>query len=130
MRELAVNEVRLCTGETVASNSEEWRAECEARYLLGMSTGKRIEFLGLVRARRGGPSVGRLEALAAKIEPHYVLGMLTKDMRHGYLAKIREQKGANNAAHLKAKILHLHAERQAEKKLAASREGNIENVES
>lgn len=54
--------VTLYDGQQVLSNSEEWRHECEARYILNMDTKtERIEQLKRIEKHRGTAERDRLE---------------------------------------------------------------------
>lgn len=52
----------LSDGRTVDSGSEEWRAECEARYVLGLHRIESAPFLAGVRQRRGEAAWNYLQA--------------------------------------------------------------------
>lgn len=53
--------VTLITGEVVASDSEAWRAECEARHVLRIRhKARRHEYLNRVEDRRGKASRDKL----------------------------------------------------------------------
>ena len=54
--------VTLADGRQVLSDSEDWRAECEARHILNMPTkAARHEQLALVEKHRGGAGRKELE---------------------------------------------------------------------
>lgn len=54
--------VTLATGEQVTSDSPEWRAECEARYILDLPTKQvRLDFLDKIEKRRGTEAKQDLE---------------------------------------------------------------------
>ncbi|WVR18307.1 hypothetical protein y223_00027 [Bordetella phage PY223] len=58
----------LIDGREVASDSEEWRHECEARHVASQPTQiDRRNYLDDVRARRGDAAAQQLERLARKI---------------------------------------------------------------
>lgn len=58
-----VGTVTLVDGSIVASDSEAWRAECEARAVLLMRTkGMRYAWLNHIEARRGKEARERLHA--------------------------------------------------------------------
>ena len=60
--------VTLVDGRQVPIDSEEWRAECEARAILAMPTvAVRREHLALIEKRRGRQPRERLEALILDI---------------------------------------------------------------
>jgi hypothetical protein len=55
------DDVVLLDGSTVASDSEAWRHECEARHLLdGMQLIPRRAYLAAIKARRGDAAYARL----------------------------------------------------------------------
>jgi hypothetical protein len=56
------NPKTLIDGRVVDSASEEWRAECEARYALGLHRIERGPFLDGVKQRRGERAWTRLLA--------------------------------------------------------------------
>lgn len=103
-----MNEVILHNGEKAGSWSEAWRAECEARFVLGMPLANKSEFFDNVRRRRGEPAFERLKVLVAKVEPHYVLGMPGRDQRRAYLAKVTDLRGVVVAERLRAAVMSLH----------------------
>ncbi len=53
-------EVKLHDGRTVGSWSEEWRLECEAKYLMAMPLEKRRAQLAIREEKRGREAVNRL----------------------------------------------------------------------
>lgn len=107
------NLTKLVDGTEVRTDSEEWRAECEARYVLSMDVGRRFSFMDSVRSRRGSIALARLEKMVSEVEPDYVLRMPSKDARHAYLAKIARLKSDNAAEHLRSRVLTLHHNRKA-----------------
>lgn len=63
--------VRLTDGREVANDSEEWRAECEARAVLQMPTlQQRRDFLAAVETRRGKPAADKLKADIMRLWNH------------------------------------------------------------
>ena len=55
------SEVTLADGRIVLSNSEEYRAECEARYILRIPTkAARLELLDQIEKRRGADAANEL----------------------------------------------------------------------
>lgn len=105
--------VTLVTGEQVPSDSEAWRAETEARAVLGMPQAKRTEFFDLVSKRRGDVAAAELKRRCYELEPHFVLGLPNKHQRNDYLAKVEARFGPNASDTLRAKVLAIHHERQA-----------------
>ena len=54
--------VTLATGEQVSSDSQEWKAETEARYILDLPTKQvRLDFLDKIEKRRGTEAKQDLE---------------------------------------------------------------------
>ncbi len=105
--------VTLATGEQVPSDSEAWRAECEARAVLAMGLVKRSEFFELVGKRRGDDAAAALKRRCYELEPHFVLGLPNKQQRNAYLATVEQRFGPNASDNLRAKVLAIHHERQA-----------------
>lgn len=62
-----VNRVRLHDGTVVASDSEAWRHECEARALLLMSFKDRHDWLQDIAKKRGVEAVERLRETMARM---------------------------------------------------------------
>lgn len=105
--------VTLCDGRQVPSDSEEWRAECEARYVLAIPHEKRAEFYQRIEARRGADAVKRLKELAYDIEPHYVMGLPSRDHRRHYASKVEHYFGQNARENLESKVRKLWEEARA-----------------
>ena len=62
------HDVTLIDGSVVASDSEAWRHECEARHLLdGMSLPVRRAYLAAIKAKRGDAAYDRLAATVTAI---------------------------------------------------------------
>ncbi|MBB3017641.1 uncharacterized protein with PIN domain [Microvirga lupini] len=104
--------VTLYTGEQVPSDSEAWRAECEARHILTMTQAQRMEFFTMVEKRRGTDAAKALKMRCYELEPHYVLNLPNKQQRQHYLDAVELRFGKNPCDTLKAKLLALHAARQ------------------
>jgi len=67
--------VRLIDGTEVASDSEAWRHECEARSVAHMpSTQQRHEYVDAVTRKRGAEAGNALRDLAIRIRLVEVLG--------------------------------------------------------
>ena len=67
--------VRLIDGTEVASDSEAWRHECEARSVANMpSTQQRHEYVDAVTRKRGAEAGKALRDLATRIRLVEVLG--------------------------------------------------------
>lgn len=114
-----MNPVTLYDGTIVDSCSEAWRAEAEARTVLGMDLIKRAEFLKGVEAKRGPDAARALKMRCFDLEPHYVLALPNRAQRLDYIAKVEWRFGPNPAETLKAKVLALHEARVAVANAAA-----------
>lgn len=57
----------LIDGRRVSSASEEWRHECEARYIAGLTDEARKGYLTFVHSRRGPEAARALKDLAVRI---------------------------------------------------------------
>lgn len=79
----------LSDGTVVSSYSPEWMAECECRYILGLGGDERSLFLKFATKMRGDAAVVELVARVAKIEPHYVLKLASRELRAAYLDRVR-----------------------------------------
>lgn len=104
--------VTLVTGERVPSDSEAWRAECEARAILTKSIAQRAEFFELIGKRRGEEAMAVLKLRCYELEPYYVLGLPNRQQRNAYLAAVEQRFGTNASDTLRAKVLAIHGQRQ------------------
>ena len=59
--------VRLADGREVSNFSEEWRAECEAREVLGWPKAKRLEHYAECAKKRGKAAAERLRANVVRL---------------------------------------------------------------
>lgn len=107
-----IHMVTLADGRQVHSDSEEWRAECEARHILAMSMGQRAEFFVTLQAKRGEAAAKALKRRCFDIEPAYVLSLPNRDLRNRYIATVEQRFGPNAAETLKAKVRALHEQRK------------------
>lgn len=57
-----MNQAQLIDGRMVSTSSEDWRAECEARYALKMDLTRRRAFIEAVEKQRGKPAADKLRA--------------------------------------------------------------------
>lgn len=111
--------VKLFDGTSVPSDSEEWRAECEARYILSLSQIEQRERLESIARKRGGQAAAeRVRRAMNLVWPAYVLDMPTRDVRRAYLAEVERIFGANTRKGLEERILALHGERLLQGALA------------
>lgn len=106
--------VCLADGRVVSRNSAEWRAECDARFVLRMHHAHRPAYILRLREKRSADAVAALEAAMDAIEPAYVLDYLPNyTQRHAYVAEVRQYRGDNPADHLAAQIRALIGTRAA-----------------
>lgn len=105
--------VTLYDGRQVDSASAEWMAQCEVAYILAKSIHERAKLYELIGQRRGPEALEALKKRCFDLEPYFVLGLPNKAQRQDYLAKVEHRFGPNASNALKAKLLALHAERQA-----------------
>jgi hypothetical protein len=83
------NSRSLIDGTIVLSDSPEWLAECEARHILSLGSLARETFYSFATKMRGDAAVVELVARVAKIEPHYVLKLASRELRAAYLDRVR-----------------------------------------
>lgn len=112
--------VTLVDGRQVPSTSEEWRAECEARTILGTPHEKRHELLQAIADRRGAEARERLDRMVDELEPSFVLGLPNRDVRKAYAAKVEYFYGQNAREALEHKVLALWNARKVASEAAGS----------
>lgn len=112
--------VTLVDGSQVASDSEAWRAQCEAMHYLAKGPSKRPEILAGLRQKRGDASAEAVQAAMNACEPAYVLSLPNKAQRNGYVDDVARQFGQNTADRLKARAMELHKARAASAGAAAA----------
>lgn len=105
--------VTLADGRKVPGDHPDHRAECEARFVLGLHQPERVEFLDLATQRRGADAVAGLKQTMAIVEPAYVLDLPNKPQRRAYLARLQFVSGQNAYDLLSKQILALHERRKA-----------------
>jgi hypothetical protein len=108
--------VRLVDGTEVDSCSEDWRAECEARVVLGWDPiQQRTYFEGIDAPSKRGPGASdKLKAVMRRVEPYYVLDYFaTKAAREVYLDKVEKNVGYNSRQLLRTTMLEIFHKRQA-----------------
>ena len=105
--------VALACGRQVLSDSEVWRAECEARWILSLDLTKRAEVLALIGQRRGEEALASLKLRCFDLEPYFVLSLPNKAQRNDYLDKVGRRFGPNASEAIRAKVLAVHEKRQA-----------------
>jgi hypothetical protein len=67
---IPLSNVTLIDGRVVRSDSEEWRAECEARGVLKLPKAKRMPWIRAVEQRRGEASARKLERDVYRVFNH------------------------------------------------------------
>lgn len=112
--------VTLVDGRQVPSTSEEWRAECEARTILGTPHEKRHEQLQAIGAKRGVEALERLNTMVDELEPSFVLGLPNRDVRRAYAAKVEYYYGQNAREALEHKVRTLWEARKVASEAAGS----------
>ncbi|MDD1003601.1 MULTISPECIES: DUF7696 family protein [Pseudomonas] len=105
--------VTLFNGREVLSSSSEYRAECEARHLLGKPFSEQVRMLERIARQRGAVALAELKATMANVEPAFVLDLPEKLQRLAYLARTEFVIGQKRADQLRTHILHLHERRQS-----------------
>lgn len=113
------NSRSLIDGTVVLSDSPEWLAECEARHILSLGSLARETFYSFATKMRGDAAAVELKERVAKIEPHYVLGLGSRDLRAAYLDRVRSNFGEERA------IVLEHAVRE----LWRAKKRDVSNVE-
>lgn len=111
--------VTLADGRQVLNDSEEWRAETEARHVLafplallrGDTSETRKTTMERITARRGVEAAAALQERMDAIEPAYVLSLPNKNQRNRYVDTIRHVYGENTAEYLKKRVIALHKAR-------------------
>lgn len=105
--------VTLADGRQVPSDSEAWRAECEARAMLAIPHDDRADAFELIERKRGPDAVRQLKANMLDVEHAFVLDMPTRDVRRAYLAKVEYHRGQTAREYLEARITELWNRRRA-----------------
>lgn len=105
--------VTLADGQQVPSDSELWRAECEARALLAIPHEERADVLERIEQKRGAEAKRRLKDTMREVEHAFVLDMPNRDLRRAYLAKVEHHRGPNAREHLELRITELWNRRRA-----------------
>lgn len=109
----APQSVTLHDGRTVLSTSEEWRAQCEAVWLLKLGHVKQMEAIEQRKNRRGSDAVAALVQVMEAVEPTFVLDYLpTKELRHGYIRLVRLNRGPHEADRLTFQVKQLLDQRR------------------
>lgn len=113
--------VTLRDGRQVLSDSEDWRAECEAIHRLRQPYTQREASLAMVEKVRGLDARLALERHMREVEPAFILDMANKDVRRAYLGRVEHHRGLPARESLEADIRALFARRKADA-LASSSE--------
>lgn len=104
----------LVDGTQVSSNSEEWRAQCEAITIHRFTDGAKLEFFANVERKRGKPALDRLKRDMDAVEHMHILDHLKcVEARRAYLQRVESMRGANVRAMLEGRILALWKSRQS-----------------
>lgn len=109
----------LADGRTVANDSPEWLAECEAYAILAMEIGRRRSFLQLLTDKRGAAAVAVIRARMAAVEPAYVLSLPDRQARQAYLLRTGRELGEQARSTLEARVRSLWDFRKSAKGAAA-----------
>ena len=112
--------VRTIDGRDVLSDSEEFRACCEAVYSLSRPQADRKQWLDSIQRRRGPEGLLKLEAEMNRIEPAYLLAMPNRDARRAYLDQTEIHRGKVVRKDLEQRIVALWEKRKAASTAAAS----------
>lgn len=105
--------VTLWDGRQVPSDSEAWRAECEARHMLSLDKASQLAQLERVEQKRGHGSSKPLLAMMGAVEPAYVLDLPLKEQRQAYLATVARVVGPRARSILESKVLDLWNSRKS-----------------
>lgn len=106
--------VTLVDGTEVLSDSEEWRAQCEAMEMLRRMAAGHALPLDVIEKRRGREAAQRLWGLMLRIEPWFVLDRLTDRIaRREYMLMVQSERGQSERDALYDRCMAIHAERQA-----------------
>lgn len=100
--------VTLADGQVVDSASEEWRFECEARYINRLPGSTRREFLGAVATKRGADYTQALQrrAMAVRLydEACKVAELPTVAERRAHLLRVEYNRGADARRQLESEV--------------------------
>lgn len=107
---MAEQTVVTIDGREVSTYSEEWRACCEAVWVMNMPRMKRAKFF----ERLGdSPRARRLQDEMARLEPAYLLAFPDRDSRRAYLDEVEAERGPVAREVLEARVVALWKDRQA-----------------
>lgn len=105
--------VTLIDGRQVANTSEEWRAECEARFVCKMRDRAREQYLESVEAKRGQAAAKALRIAAWwMLEIEHVCSLATKEARNKYVAEFEDRRGQQAAERLRDLVIRAWKARQ------------------
>lgn len=99
-------------GRQALSDSEEWRACCEAVYTLNKPECDRSAWLADVERKRGAAGRQSLEDEMLRIEPAYLLAMGDKETRRAYLAQVERYRGEHIRKDLERRLVALWEQRK------------------
>jgi hypothetical protein len=105
--------VELIDGRVVDTNSEEWRAECEAMTVLSFPMDKRQTFFEQVERHRQPAGLEKLKRAMSQVLPRYVLELPTRDARRAYLTDHEKRISKVSRERLEGAVRALWERRQA-----------------
>lgn len=107
--------VSLVDGSSAKSDSEAYRAECEARVLLSWPRYKQREFLAAIDqpSKRGIGASEKVKAAMYLVEPDYVLRLATIPARRAYLDQLEFDVGERSRKDLEVRIRALFDSRRS-----------------
>lgn len=114
------SEVVTIDGRRVLSDSEEWRACCEAVHVLGMDPAKRKDWLAGIEKARGKDGAQALTLEIARVEPAYVLAMESKEVRRAYLGRTEAVYGKHERESIERRVVALWEKMKSEQAVPAS----------
>lgn len=104
--------VKLYDGREVPSDSEDWRAETEARHVLGWLPHRRREYVELIAKKRGAAAAQNLRGSMGRLMPAYILDLPNRAQRNAYIDQIGMAFGNEAKEVMKAKVLAVWKTRQ------------------
>lgn len=103
----------LIDGRVVASDSQDWMAECEARQVLAWPHEKRTHFFAFATKLRGDDAAQALKARCNNLEPHYVLALPNRELRAAYLERVLNNQGQDASTDLERAVRALWANKKS-----------------
>lgn len=105
--------VTTVDGRTLMSDSEDWRAYCEAMVVLKSQPHIAENRLVMIEKMRGKAGRALVQAECDRLEPAYMLSLPDKATRQAHLQKIGDARGVSARAALEVRIVALWNERKA-----------------